>query len=399
MKQVIKFLAFSLVLMQASCGTADSSAGKQEEPKKVVKPDSVNHVVPEKRVFYRDSLLDFTARYLAGLNQLCRNPFLKLEQEPAWMDHRSQSQKNWDKLLEDRIQPMMNWSAETFKPMLKDSLTVFYPFSGPDFLHVHYLYPNATRYILCALEPISDLPDLLVLNPENRSTYLKSLQNSLRDIYGKSYFITNHMKEDLSKDKVRGVLPLFYVFLVRTGHEILQIDPVALDTAGVLLDTLPEKKSPLWISGIRFRFRHENADTLREMIYFSTDISDKGLKKNPAIIKFVQQQGSVNTFIKSASYLLHYSTFSMMREQIMASSSTIFQDDTGIPYKHFKSASSWRTVLYGNYTKPVKDFGSFTFQDDLDSVYSASKGLPSLPFHLGYHWGDRKQSQQLFIRK
>ena len=47
-----------------------------------------------------------------------------------------------------------------------------------------------------------------------------------------------------------------------------------------------------------------------------------------------------NTFIKSASYLMHYRSFTDIRNIILSKSLTIFQDDTGIPYKYF-SDSDW----------------------------------------------------------
>ncbi len=63
-----------------------------------------------------------------------------------------------------------------------------------------------------------------------------------------------------------------------------------------------------------------------------------------------------------------------------------------------KNDKKRKVVLFGEYTRPVKDFGEYTFQKDLDSAYTKDKNVQKLPYHLGYHWGDKKQSWQLFIR-
>ena len=95
----------------------------------------------------------------------------------------------------------------------------------------------------------------------------------------------------------------------------------------------------------------------------------------------------------------HYSTFKTLRERLITQSETILQDDTGFPYKYFKNKKRYDITLFGRYAKPVKDFGDYVFQRDLDSVYRTdSAGVLQLDFHLGYHWGDKKQAI-LLIRK
>ena len=38
---------------------------------------------------------------------------------------------------------MTSWSNDNFTHNDADTTLVFYPFSGPDFLHAYFLYPNA----------------------------------------------------------------------------------------------------------------------------------------------------------------------------------------------------------------------------------------------------------------
>ncbi|MBX7093360.1 MAG: hypothetical protein K1X56_01475 [Flavobacteriales bacterium] len=391
-----RILFFSIFL--AACFSEKKTEENTSAPPQKVQ-DSVNHESYERRTFHKDSLVDFSARYISGLKQNARSAFSAFEQEDFWKRYSELSEKNWNTLKEERLQPMQQWAKDSFKLWVNDTLPLFYPLSGPDYLHPEILYPGTTTFIFCALEPIIDLPDLLQLNKENRELFLQSVDNSLRDIYGKSYFITTHMQEDFKSNRARGVLPVFYVFIARTGHEILECSGVGIDTSGVLHDTLLVGNTSNWVKGVRFRFRHPDSDTLKELFYFSMDVSEKGQKVRPGFDKYLAGIGKFNTMIKSASYMPHYSTFATLRNRILSGSASIFQDDTGVPYKYFKNTSEWETILFGEYIHPVKDFKDYVFQKDLDSLYKSGFTIHDLPFHLGYHYADKKQSQQIFIRK
>jgi hypothetical protein len=69
----------------------------------------------------------------------------------------------------------------------------------------------------------------------------------------------------------------------------------------------------------------------------------------------------------------------------------LVQDDTGIPYRVL-TESGWQVRLYGDYEKPVRDFGSFGYQRDLESAYRSGKTAGRLPFPFGYHWSNGKST-------
>jgi hypothetical protein len=378
-----------------SCQSETST--KSDAPAVEEKVDSVENVPTKEVVFTRDSSVDFSARYISGLAQLTKNSFSDLEDE-AWQEIAKGFSEAWDKLEKERLSVMRNWEKETFSTWKNDSLTVFYPFSGPDFLHADVLYPKANRFVLLALEPIVEMPVIPELTQEKRNVFLKSLDFALRDIFQKSYFITTHMQEDFRGDQAKGVLPVFSFFLTRSGYEILELDAIGIDTNGVVQDTLLKGTAGPFVKGVRFRFRHLESDTLKELFYFSANISDKGLAHLPGMIKYLETLGEVNTFVKSASYMPHYNTFSRIRNFMLKNSKTIFQDDTGLPYEDVIVHNEWKIRLIGEYTKPVKDFGDYVFQKDLDSAYRMEKNLIKLPFHLGYHWNTKTQSHQFYYR-
>ena len=61
------------------------------------------------------------------------------------------------KLSLKELGKMSNWVDTSFISKSIDTCLVFYPFSGPDFLHKIFLYPNANEYILMALEDVGSM--------------------------------------------------------------------------------------------------------------------------------------------------------------------------------------------------------------------------------------------------
>ena len=82
---------------------------------------------------------------------------------------------------------------------------------------------------------------------------------------------------------------------------------------------------------------------------------------------------------------------SNMKDMILKNSGWIIQDDTGMPYKNFIEKNEWNTKLYGQYARPVSDFKWLSKEQALEDAFKKdSAGIGKLPFHLGYHWGTKK---------
>lgn len=392
------YLWSAILLALVSCSTrqetkVEASADSVLVMDSVAIMDTVQVEVPK---VYQDTLLDNMGKFIAGLYQRDSNAFTVFERDSYWKEYKASMDTSWNKMYRDRLAKIQTWEASTFSTSLNDSLPVFYPFSGPDFLHAHYLYPHAKEYILAALEPIIEIPPLDTLSVTERDKFLDSLGHSLRDIFNKSYFITTHMKKDLKQ--IKGVLPALYFFIERSGHELLDHQFISLDSAGhevgVKITQLHWQKTP----GVKITFRNEQTQEVKTLYYFSISISDQGLKERPELIKFINERAPFNTFVKSASYLMHNPPFKMVKELILTNTESLFQDDTGVPYRDFKKRLDVDWQLYGEYTKPVKDFGDEKFQPDLDSLYKSSKDKKDIPFSLGYHWGSKKQNYMLIKR-
>src|SRR6202008_878821 len=90
------------------------------------------------------------------------------------------------------------------------------------------------------------------------------------------------------------------------------------------------------------------------LYYFQTDLSDKGVA-NSGFLQFCEKLGNGDSFIKSASYLLHNGNFSSVRDFLLKNSVALVQDDTGIPLRYLNSAG-WQFYPFGTYLHPIAQF-------------------------------------------
>ncbi|MCW5911008.1 MAG: hypothetical protein KIT62_08035 [Cyclobacteriaceae bacterium] len=391
----IFFVCLLAVTLLSSCTSSTEKTETVAIDSTAQDTAAVVPAAPPPVLIYKDTLLDNLARFVAGLPQLDSNSFSALESDHYWQEYKTAMDNNWKKMYETRLSKITGWRDNTLA-LHNDTLPLFYPFSGPDFLHAYYLYPNARTYVLAALEPVAAVPQLDTLPLTDRDKFLDTLGASLRDIFQKSYFITKHMKSDLKQ--VKGVLPPLYFFIQRSGHEFISQAFITLDSTGI--ETEVDVKKLHWqkTPGVKLVIRNLATREIKTLYYFSVSISNSGLAERPELVTFITQRAPFNTFVKSASYLMHNKYFTGIKNLVLAHTENLFQDDTGIPYKDFKKNLGFTVQFYGEYVKPVKDFGDARYQPDLDSAFKASTTRQKLPFSLGYHWGTAKQ-HYILVRK
>lgn len=347
--------------------------------------------------FPKDSIHDQIAHYLSGSVMDLKEAEGKIS-DAEWDEYSSTINKNWGMIEEKRLSTMRDWVTEYFSHQMNDTMQLFYPFSGPDFLHAYTLFPKANDYVFLANEKIGLMPDFSEMTGQEHKDYLHNIDFFLRDIYKRSYFITGNMIKDIGGKKVEGVLPIFYVFLSRTGHEILDVEAVKVDVDGTLSVYPDSVNIPNdEYRGVRFFFRENAGGRVKTLTYFYCDISNNGFTKDPELELYLKGLRQSNGFVKSASYLMHYNTFSSIREILMDKTQALFQDDTGIPFKYFDK-DSHEFVLFGAYEKPISDFSANLTQNDLKAAYVSDEyEHKELPFSLGYHWYTKNQNYMLVV--
>jgi hypothetical protein len=328
---------------------------------------------------------DDSARFLAGMQPSAQSPLAALTKEAAWQRHARFFDTAFGQLDQRQISRVKAWSAANVsapKP------TMFYMFSGPDFLYADAFYPNATTYVLSALEPVGSVPDLTRLPYLGSSLY--DIEHSMSSILSFSFFITKHMKTDLHADEVSGTLPILYVFLARSGKTIRNVTLVSLDETGALHEA-SEGASKNPTHGVRIKFAGSDGAE-KTLYFFSTDLSNSGVKAS-GFLKFCATLAPGNSLLKSASYLLHAGNFTTVRDFLLNNSATIIQDDSGIPLANYDSRK-WKFFPFGRYAGPISEFPG-RYQSRYAELFEHAQPLD---FGIGYRWRTHESNVLLSVR-
>jgi hypothetical protein len=330
---------------------------------------------------------DDTARFLAGMVPSADSPLMPLTKDPAWQRHAKFFDSAFAQLEQRQMSKVRAWSDAN---LAAPKPTMFYMFSGPDFLYANAFYPKATTYVLSALEPPGSVPDLTKVARGGVDAALSNVEHSLGSILSFSFFITKKMKVDLHAGQINGALPLLYVFLARSGKTIKNVSTVALDDKGTAYFA-NENPGANATRGLRIVFAGSDG-VEKTLYYFSTDLSDSGVRAS-GFLKFCATLAPGNSLIKSASYLLHSGNFSTVRDFILANSATIIQDDSGIPLTYY-SPKKWRFFPFGRYAGPISEFPA-RYQQSYAELFRRAQPMD---FGIGYRWRSHESNLLLSVR-
>ena len=269
---------------------------------------------------------DDAARYLAGLPLSANSPIAKLTQHAEWQQHAKHFDTAWRDLDQRQLSKIRTWSGQHLKD---PQATLYYMFSGPDFLYAHAFFPKATTYVMSGLEAVGRIPDVA----ERGHQGLPSLRASLNSSLAFSFFISQDMRGRISAGSLSGTLPILYVFVARAGNTIHDASLISLDEEGVVHPAgqgNQRNASP----GAKIEFS-SGGGPRQTLYYFRTDLSDSGVK-NSGFLKFCDKLGQGDAFLKSTSYLIGSGNFNKVRDFVLERSQAIVQDDFGIPVAAFK---------------------------------------------------------------
>jgi hypothetical protein len=331
---------------------------------------------------------DDTARFLAGMMPSADSPLMPLTKDPAWQQHARFFDAAFAQLEQRQLSKIRTWSEAN---LAAPRPTMFYMFSGPDFLYADAFYSKATTtYVLSALEPPGSVPDLTRLPRGSIGAVLYNVEHSLGSILSFSFFITKKMKVDLREGQISGTLPILYVFLARSGKTIREVSPIALDEGGTVhVANEDAGKNPA--RGVRIVFAG-NDGVQKTLYYFSTDLSNSGVRSS-GFLKFCATLAPGNSLIKSASYLLHSGNFTTVRDFILANSSTVLQDDSGIPLAYY-NPKKWRFFPFGRYAGPISEFQG-RYQESYAELFRRAQPID---FGIGYRWRSHESNLLLSVR-
>ena len=333
------------------------------------------------------------ALFLGGMPVPENSPLVQLMRDPAWQAHAAFFEDQFSKLHLRQLQKLHAWQATALSESLQSIPVVFYMFSGPDFLYVDQFFPNAAVYVLCGKESLGPPPDPLRI--ANLSSALGNLENAMKSSLSTTYFITKDMKIDLHEQNLNGVLPILYSCIARADKSITNVSSGSLTSGGVFEESAPGKKGGS-TPGVRVRYTDNQSGSAQTLYYFTTDISDGGIKAAPGFLKFCQRLGTGASFLKSPSYLLFENGFANIRNFILDHSNMILQDDSGIPLAYF-DPNKWNLRFFGVYLGPIDVFKQH-YQPRLRELYQQANPAP-LDFGFGYRWNFKEANLIVATRK
>jgi hypothetical protein len=384
-------LSMSMFVSLQACTSSDSvntkdTIDKGDSQHSSTPPTSQPSPQPTFDAAKADKLTN-TAKFLAGIPVDNNSPLASSQNKASRLNHRRFFDNAWSKLEDQQITKVKQWSQQELQAVNSDSISVFYPFSGPDFLYAYSFFPNSKEYLLVGLEPVGNVPDMASLSESQRDWKLEEVRSSLYAILQYSFFRTNDMKVDLQKI---GVLPVLYVFLARTENRIVDVQQVGIDKDA---NIKPFEKG--MISGVKIGFIPKGETQPRTLYYFSTDLSNDGIKKRPELSQFITKFDNKVTYLKAASYLMYYENFSEIKNVILTQSSHLLQDDSGIPLRAF-NRSEWDLKFYGAYSSPIGLFAN-RYQPDLRKIYVSDNNIKPLNFGIGYKFRPNESNLMLGV--
>ena len=348
----------------------------------------------KKEKILKDFRFNDFATFISGNAVSTKSPLKGIEDTEIWKTFQSDINDLWKK-TNKKLPVISEWRDKELNNVDENSGTLFYPFSGADFLHADLFFPNHDSIVLIGLEPAGNFPDLLQkYQKKELEPYLVKLKKSMNAILGLSFFRTIAMADDFQTE-LDGTFHVLMHFIRRTGHEVLNYEKVAILPSGKLTTDLNKIEDSSYI-GNRYYFKKNKEDKIKVLTYFSANLQNtaytsrgglyaQGLNTRLDLKSYINGLNINATYLKSASYLLHSASFSTIRNIILSKSKNILQDDSGIPIKYFET-EKWDLVFYGNYIKPITLFNE-RHQPALADIYKNKlKKVKNLPFGIGYQF-------------
>jgi len=310
------------------------------------------------------SSLQEQAEFLAGIPLPRQSVLAPLQKSPEYLDHQKQLQEQWAFCRRVRYETMQQWGREHLSTDPTSRGVLRYLFGGPDFLNAYAFFPDTRIMVLGGLEPVGNLPPPEGLDPSTLGVALKNLDEALHTSLFAGYFITSEMKPQLSQGSFQGVLPVLFTELALTGNIV--------DAAQMI--------RPFGSPGVQIIY-HRSGGPAQTLYYFKADLSNGKECRN--FFSWLRDLGPGASYLKAASYLLPLDAFSETRNFLLNTSQIILQDDSGIPYRDFRTGE-WRIQLFGVYTDPLAIF-KLRREPELEAAYGTTYFKGPLPFGAGYH--------------
>lgn len=379
------FLLLSLTFI-FSCTEKNSGKTKIITPKKITQPLEIKE----------NRNLTNLANFFGGISSSTTDSLIPKEIKKQWEQFTKEMNTTYLR-IDEKKKIMNTWKN---KNISISKGTLFYPFSGPDFLHANIFFPEFDTIIMIGLEPTGNSK----INITNYTTpdAFNKISRSLTTILNQSFFRTKSMAVDFKSENLNGTIPIFLHFISRNQFAIQSIKDVQLNSKGELIPISKQVENSTYYQGIEYTLIKNNK--LKHLYFFSMNLMNTeyagqpGLDKHEEVGKLIKNKNISSTYLKAASYLLHRNEFSILRNWILNHSKQIVQDDSGIPLKFITDTTKWSTNYFGVYNKPIPLFYE-RYQQELFDVYHKNPGkILSLPFGIGYKSQEGTSNMSISIK-
>jgi len=286
-------------------------------------------------------------------------------------------------------EPLSAWVATV--PNHEVTGTVFYPFSGPDFVTLTQMFPRADRYVMVALQPAGRPADPQAMPAARAHAFEQKFLNEWIKFSHLGFFRTLDLNADLKDEQAAiGVSTIIKTFAIFTGFEVLDAVPIAFNRESM---TFEDVSTDRWQS-VRFSLSKDGRPVTID--YISLDLSDGNLIQQPDLVSWMTRQASNPVLIKAASHLLQESYFSVLRNMLVDHATMIVQDETGLEYADLTRVGP--VDLYGRFVRPHPLFNPNKQRTLALAYVEQAASLKDLPFAFSYNKDEDRNCLQVAIR-
>ncbi|TAE68324.1 MAG: hypothetical protein EAZ85_14275 [Bacteroidetes bacterium] len=402
----ISVTAFALLLSLSFCGN-QTQTNKENGQEKQAKNEQKNNVKKPSDI-KTDRKFNDLARFIAGMKPEEGSVYEELTKRKEWINYAKNADAQWNNVINIKRPKLIKWRENELQKVTEQGGTLFYPFSGPDFLHAGTFFPEVENIVMIGLEPIGTLPDIDKIAKTNLGGYFNGLQRSLVTILQYSFFKTIDMNVDLTGrvvSSIDGTLPVIMLFMARTNHKILNYEKMALNKEGTLVPIADFKgdKSTYYATKIEYQ-RGDKPEERKTLYYLSVNLSNDmyegkgGLNQRKDLKTFIENLDFKSVYLKSASYLMYKPYFSVIKNIILNKTKYLLQDDSGMAFNNFTNGK-WDITLFGAYAGPISLFANY-WQNDMNTAYKQKKyPIKPLPFGIGYQFKEGTSNLILVEKK
>lgn len=296
----------------------------------------------------------------------------------------------WAKYDKQVGQPLATWAKREVG--YGGGGTVFYPFSGPDFLTVALVYPDAQRYVLVAIQNARPPAHPERMGSAQRQAFERKLGAAWEKFGRLGFFRTEDLDDD-QRDLTSGIGPttILMAFAARLGYSVTAVSPLGFDAEKGEWE--PLATDDRWRS-VRLALEKDGRKVTLD--YVRLDLSDNGLQAALAQQAWIKRMAAGPTLLKAASHLLQKPHFGILREALVSNATQVVQDETGLDYKDLGKIGPVR--LYGKFTQTHSLFTTTT-QRALAEAYKREKAPGDLPFAFSYLKRADARSMQIARRQ